>query len=216
MKVVAGQTESAGFTRRDLLVSVIACALLLLLAFPAMIRAKRRAQRIACCGQLAQISLAFKQWSLDHANAYPMNLSTNFGGTQEWALLGEACRYFAAISNELNTPLLLACPSDTRRKSARNFASLANSKISYWLAVPTEGAQPQTLLAGDRNLLGGTRLTNGIVELTTNDLVSWGRDLHNGVGNVALADGSVVQPSASLLREAIKNTGCVTNRILMP
>lgn len=105
MNAVAGQTESAGFTRRDLLVLVIAITLLTLLAFPAMIRAKRRAQRIACCGQLAQISLAFKQWSLDRANANPMNLSTNLGGTQEWSLLGEACRHFAAISNELNTPL---------------------------------------------------------------------------------------------------------------
>lgn len=216
MNAVAGQTESAGFTRRDLPVLVIAITLLTLLAFPAMIRAKRIAQRIACCGQLAQISLAFKQWSLDHANAYPMNLSTNLGGAQEWSLLGEACRHFAAISNELNTPLLLACPSDTRRKSARDFTSLANSNISYWLAVPEEEAQPQTFLAGDRNLLGGTRLTSGIVELTTNSLVSWGRDLHDGVGNIAFADGSVLQPSAGLLREAIKNSGCVTNRILMP
>jgi len=125
-------------------------------------------------------------------------------------------KHFQVMSNELNTPVILVCPRDSRR-SAKDFRTgFSNTNVSYFVGLVTNDDNPQMFLSGDRNVTGGTRLANGIIELTTNHVIGWGTDMHNGQGNVALADGSVQGFSSQRLREALSNTGVATNRLAMP
>jgi len=72
------------------------------------------------------------------------------------------------------------------------------------------------VLSGDRNIVGGTKLANGILEFTTNQMVSWSSEMHNGAGNVAWADGSVQYFHTNELQQAFQNTGIATNRLAIP
>jgi len=146
-----------------------------------------------------------------------MAISTNFGGTLEHTATGEVWPHFQVMSNELSAPVMLFCPSDRNRTPPRNFGpNLSNTNISYFVGLDANATMPQMFLAGDRNLVGGTLLPNRILLLTTNDVVSWSKDLHNQQGNVALADGSVQGFNSVRLGAALMNTGTVTNRLAIP
>ncbi|MBE0545358.1 MAG: type II secretion system protein [Verrucomicrobia bacterium] len=217
MKLTRGHHEVTGWNLIQLIVVVAVIVVLAIVILPTLSKARERAQRISCTGRLKGINLSFLQWALDHTNAYPMTVSTNDGGTLEHAVTGEVWRHFQVMSNELSTPLTLVCPSDRDRSPARDFRSLlSNTNISYFVGLDADKAHPQMLLAGDRNLLGGTLLPNGILLLTSNDTVSWSGTMHKHQGNVALADGSVQGFSSGRLREALLNTGVATNRLAFP
>lgn len=146
-----------------------------------------------------------------------MQVSVRFGGTKEYIATGETFRHFEILSNQLNTPLILACPSDKARIQVRSFEpTLSNSNVSYFVGADADEVHPQRFLAGDRNILGGTLVGTNLLELTSTNGVGWGTDLHNGQGNVALADGSVQGFSSSTLRAALINTEQSTNRLAMP
>ncbi len=164
---------------------------------------------------MKQIGLSFRTWELDHNDLCPMAVSTNRGGTLEFIGAGEVFRHFQIMSNELSTPVVLVCPSDNR-KPVKNWAGFSNSNVSYFVGIDACSQFPQMFLEGDRNIAGGTRRPNGIVELTTNDVVSWAPGLHKESGNVGLADGSVQQFTISHLQEALRNTGAETNRLALP
>ena len=200
-----------------MLVVLIVIGLLTALLLPAIAKAKARAQRISCVCSLKQIGLSYRHWALDHTNAYPMAISTNFGGTLEHVATGEVWPHFQVMSNELNTPVILVCPSDRGRFRVKRFGSnLSNRNVSYFVALNADDATPQMFLAGDRNLVGGTMLPNQILLLTTNDAVRWSQAMHKNQGNVAMVDGSVQGFSMSKLQEALAHTGVVTNRLAMP
>lgn len=140
-----------------------------------------------------------------------------FGSTKDYIKVGETFRYFEIMSNELNTPLILACPSDKQRIAARSFVpTISNANVSYFVGLDAMDANPQMFLAGDRNILGGRLVGKNILEFTSTNGVGWGRDLHNGQGNIGLADGSVQGFSSTPLRTALFNTGVGTNRFAMP
>ncbi len=69
---------------------------------------------------------------------------------------------------------------------------------------------PQMILSGDRNLVvNGSAAAPGLLILKSNDVLSWGTNMHNGYGNVGLADGSVQQVTAAGL--SALNTAATTN-----
>ena len=179
-------------------------------------RARLRAHRVCCNCSLKQVGLAFRQWALDNYNTNPMGLSTNSGGTMEHLATGETFRHFQVLSNELNTAIILTCPSDSRRPVKQFGWGFSNTNVSYFVGVVTNDELPQMFLSGDRNITVGTRLATGIVELSTDHIAALGEDLHRSQGNVALADGSVQGFSDSRLREALANTGVATNRLAIP
>jgi len=210
MKSLARRFHSPGFTLVALLVIVAVVAILAAMLLPALASAKRKAQRINCVNNLKQCGLAFRIWSVDNHDQYPM-AAFDFG-TQELV-----ARYFKTLSNELNTPKILICPADTR-VAALNFARLKNQNVSYFIGLDADEAEPQRFLDGDRNIVGAAAPENGMLKLVPGGPAGWTAAIHNNLGNVGLANGSVQQFSNSGLREALKNSGDPTNtwRLALP
>ncbi len=116
-----------------------------------------------------------------------------------------------------------------------------NWNVSYFLGRDATEDEPQMLLLGDRNIYGGGTLTtlpaivpndgygngpNQAIAMGTNFLVgstapAWTPSrIHQGMGNVALTDGSVQQLSSYNLRSQLMNTGDTSfpgpNELLFP
>jgi prepilin-type processing-associated H-X9-DG protein len=213
----AARIHCRAMTLVELMVIVAVLALLAAWLFQDRAYKKAKAQRIACVGRLKQTSLSFRIWAHDNTNAYPMSLSTNFGGTREFSDMGEFYRHFQVMSNELNVALLLACPADRLRRPALSWAALSNSNVSYFIGLDADENWPQAFLAGDSNLeVDGKPVGPGLLNLWTNSAVGWTAERHVRQGNVALADGSVYQFSNARFREELVNTGVATNRLAIP
>ena len=201
---------AGAFTFIALLVVLAVIAILAAMLLPALAKAKKRAMRINCVNNLKQCALATRLWAGDHDDKYPMAVSNIIAE-------GDAFRYFQVMSNELDmVPKVLVCPTDIR-KPAEDFIHLSNENISYFVALDTTNdVDPQMLLYGDRNITNGLAPIRGILPLPPNRPVGWTEAMHNKVGNVALADGSVQQTSISGLQNLLSNTGDQTNRIALP
>ncbi len=167
---------------------------------------------------------------------------------------------FGVMSNELATPRILICPSDERSPATNltmhyatsNQVQASNSgngaidgdpayfnnfKVSYFLGLSANAANPQMFLAGDRNIAGDHTVNNGFpagVSLTSNNgygnfcgtsyymgtnwgsgtitVPTWTADkMHQSRGNVLLPDGSVQQLSSVTLRQQLSVTGDFTS-----
>ena len=210
-------SKKQGFTLVALLVIIAVIALLAAMLLPALAAAKRKAQRINCVNNLKQCGLAFRIWEGDNGDKYPMAVSTEKGGTMEFADGADTFHHFQVMSNELSTPKILICPADTRA-AANNFIRLKNQNVSYFVGLDASDEFPQRLLDGDRNITADTEPENGILKLGPGQRVSWTETMHVNQGNVGLADGSVQQYSNSGLRNALQNSGAATNtwRISLP
>jgi prepilin-type N-terminal cleavage/methylation domain-containing protein len=236
MKRILKQRKA--FTLIELLVVIAIIAILAAMLLPALAAAKRRAQRINCVSNIRQVNLAFRVWEGDNGDKYPMAVSTTSGGAKEDICSGgfntTAASYpadgitnvFCVMSNELTTPKLLSCPSDTQngRGAATNFAQLdinpggtvnqtGTNCISYFVDGDATEAYPKTILVGDRNLgTVGTvavpatsiNLANGDQWPTASAWWAWtAADLHLSHGNIGMDDGSVQVTSVNGLQAAL-------------
>jgi type II secretory pathway pseudopilin PulG len=216
MKPDVRNRRSVAFSLTELLVVVLIAGILIGFLVPGIIEGRRKAQRIHCVSNLKQVGMSFRVWSGDHTSHFPMSLTTNLGGTKEFIATNETFRHFQVMSNELNTPISLACPADRQRGPARDWAALDNRNVSYFVGLDADATMPQMLLSGDRNLFGGTGQTNGILMLWTNGPARWRKAIHGECGNLGMADGSVQQVSATRLQYIVANTGVAANRLAIP
>ena len=222
MKPRFATQRAQALTLSEVLV-VVAVAMALIIGFAVLPRAKAKAMRINCFSNLKAGEVAFWLWAGDNNQRYPMELSTNSGGAREWIQEGKAFEVFRVMSNELSTPKILHCPADARAW-ATNFSQFDNRHLSYFLGVDApcqfNTNAPKILLSlflyGDRNLTNGTPPAKGIIQLTTDQNVHWTRDMHRSEGNICLADGRVLQLDNRGLRELLRTTAAVTNRLAIP
>lgn len=201
----------------DLLIIVAVILFLAALLLPQLARTHRPASRISCVNSLKQLGLAYRVWAGDNFDQFPMQVSTNAGGSRELALVGDVISTFQVMSNELSTPRILVCPNDRSRTAATNFFHLKRNQVSYFVGVDAVETNFFMILSGDRNLTNRTALQGGLMEVTANSEPGWNREnLHEGGGNVGFSDGSVMQFSTPGLRTHIASTGLGTNRLAFP
>jgi hypothetical protein len=83
------------------------------MTLPALAQAKTKAQSISCVNNLKQMGLAARIYATDHGGAFPSG--------------------FLTITNELATPRILICPTDTARSGnpPRDWKSFDLSQSSY-------------------------------------------------------------------------------------
>jgi type II secretory pathway pseudopilin PulG len=210
-------------------VSIIAFLIAMLLSFLAPHHSG--AQRISCSNNLKQVNLAYRIWTGDNNDKYPMQVSVINGGTMELVGGPDAWKTFQVMSNELSTPKILYCPQDSAHGgAATNFGDDLKNKISYFVSANATVANTDVLLSGDDHfLINGSSVQPDLVEVTSNTPIAWDSSRHvfvkthawffkkkTGWGNIGLGDGSVQSLSSSELLEQIKLTGFSTNRLAIP
>ena len=173
--------QKKAFTLIELLVVIAIIAILAAMLLPALAAAKRKAQRISCVNDIKQDSLSFKIWEGDNNDQMPQAVSTASGGAKEYVLSQSTVstgakpygvtNIFLVMSNELSTPKILYCPSDSMPDhagaSATNFIQLTSTAtgggvngtkpygcnfVSFFVCGDASDTYPQMILDGDRNI----------------------------------------------------------------
>src|SRR5205807_4080437 len=135
----------------------------------------------------------------------------------------QAWRHYMVISNELASPKVLRCPSDSAKTSAQMFsgdaggsdlATLQDRAVSFFVGTEANQDRPMMHLSGDRNVIsnrgdnGNCAVAgiNGVITYLdpTRDNPHWDGSLHVGAGNMSFTDGSAQELTTSAMRSDLR------------
>ncbi|PWU17706.1 MAG: hypothetical protein C5B50_10840 [Verrucomicrobia bacterium] len=215
------RTSATAFTVIELLVTIGILLLLAAIFLPAFAKHRSRAPMTSCKMNLSSVAKAMDSWAADHNGNYPNQVPMTNGGTKELVGTGQAFRHFLVLSNYLQTPKVLFCPSDQAigRQIATTFTNNPNlkgtrpftndSSLSYFLNLDLSrgSVYPDMFILGDRNITNSAGIRRGVLTLTPNQAVWWTSEMHGKVGNIFLADGSIQGASSSGLQRIVNGVG---------
>lgn len=233
----------AGFSFYELMIVLAVISIVGVVVVLPQLHRGCRAQPMNCINNLKQISVAFRLTQGDitpGGGIYLVSLpATNSGIANAVELQsakdGDPSPYtyqvFASMSNELNTPKLLVCPTDERTAhtnfnmnvgDSKDPARLSNRNLSYFAGRDVREESSNMIQCGDRNLGTGEKGPNSDYGYSgapggetgyakelglTNATVQWTGKMHNKQGNVLFADGHVENLTSIKFREALRLTG---------
>jgi prepilin-type N-terminal cleavage/methylation domain-containing protein len=217
--------QRSGFTLIEMLAVIAIVGLLAAILLPALGRTQAKARRIQCLTNLRQTGIGFHSFLHDHSDNFPMQVSTNSGGTEEVLLAGYrpgvefyvSYAPFQALSNDLASPWIFACPSDPARTPATDFETLNNRNVSYFVGANADYELPNSILAGDRNIISaspGSGSSRTLVRLNESAPANWTRELHGWKGNELFADGHAERVNGRTLTLARRNAPAVMDLLL--
>ncbi|HEX8237885.1 MAG TPA: DUF1559 domain-containing protein [Abditibacteriaceae bacterium] len=205
-----------GFTLIEILIVLVIIAILAAILFPAFARAREGARRASCASNLRQLGMAFRQYTQDNNNKYP--LAANY---QNWEKGGHwvagpltGSPNYTANDNYLAAP---ASPFDYKDRQANVEGGALFQYVksaSAYVCPSTEDAQKKRLGYSMNCAVGGAsdvrvREPAAMVLLvdegkTLNDGLWWAvrntsagvpvdqlTKAHNGGGNLLFMDGHV-------------------------
>lgn len=215
------RVRECAFTRTELLAVSAALLLIALAVAPAAVSTKSDSGRLICFNNLRLVGRGVQTWSGDHNQQFSWRTLQSDGGTMREAGTslkpGNAWFEYVYLSNELVTPKILACPSDSGVKQAKDWyefisAAFRANSVSYALSLDGSMDAPRTWLTADRHFraelatsLCSARAHN-IHQISTlvapsNSLVGWTNAVHGTFGNVLTTDGTVEFTSTQRLKE---------------
>ncbi len=191
----------------ELLVVIGIIGILAALLLPSIGQAKARAKQVECVHNLQQTGLAAQLFAHDHGGKFPAQVSTNAGGSEEFAALGYqmqgnfyfAFQHFRPLAPELTTPQPLVCPADLQRQAALSFSQFDNRNLSYFVGLKADPAVPSSILAGDENI--GTELSAAatLVTIGQGHIRPWYQGAHDRRGDLLFSDNHVEESVAAKL-----------------
>ena len=215
------RSQLAGFTVFETLIVVAVLVIMAAILLPMSPR-KNPARGAHCISLLKQLDLAMIMYSSDYTNQFPMEISTNCGGTHELVANGLVAPQILPLQIYLKGSTfynVLVCPGDTTRAAAVPGAPLTDTNISYFLNPDAQATNnpANTAMFGDRDLvISGHAVAPGLFTFTTGMRLDWGRKFHPLGENIAFLDGHVEIIKPGLLAGVLARSLSATNRLLIP
>jgi len=234
MKFRTSKAFIAGFSRTDLTFTLGTLGLIFLCTTASVFstgdslllapNARERAKRMVCLANLRELGNGFQRWAAEHEDRNPMHVPVAEGGVRGHVLAPNVWFQYAALSNELASARILVCPSDTNiMRVAKDFSAnidgglmypaYRNNAVSYFVGLHGFFYEPQSILAGDPNVLLNPQSTGcSYVALSgpvraldprSNPPAAWLGNVHGFEGNLLFNDGSAQETTSAQLREIL-------------
>ncbi|HEV2691348.1 MAG TPA: prepilin-type N-terminal cleavage/methylation domain-containing protein [Verrucomicrobiae bacterium] len=171
------QNKKSAFTLIELLVVIAIIAILAAMLLPALAAAKKKAQKISCTNNVKQDMLAVKVWAGDNNDRYANQVTVAAGGASDYLGHGTTTTthlnpgmVFMTMSNELSTPKVAYCPSDSYNRTIASTFGYTNfvkaqppsgttlagnstgiGAASYFFNGDASDTDPQMIVTGDAN-----------------------------------------------------------------